>query len=179
MSIFKFYFRKFVIDYLKEECSKAPVLVFPIFNRNQEDPIQKKIQVLNELFTYSNFKESELLLPLDFQKAFYNSSFIFQANETHYDAFEKALNLAPFISNSTLPIRLKENFSLKEYLNNIVFLPSLNVFNLIATIPICDGKKITESSIFDFQEQKGTFFYLNNFSNPNIWKINVFLFENL
>lgn len=166
--------RSSVIESIKEECPKAPLFMVPIFERTQETEHLEKIQIMNELFTYSTFREIDLLLPLDFQTAYSNLSNIFEIKKNS-EIFEKASNISTLISNGTLPFRIKEETEpLNEYIKRIVYFKNMNIFNLVGTIPIISDKgEILENNIFDFKENKGNFSCLNSFSNPNICKISV------
>lgn len=165
-----------MIEFIKEECPKAPVFMFPIFDRNQDEEIFKKIQILNELFTFSSFKNLDILLPIDFQTSFLNCSCLFERRKKNYGIFEQASHLAPLISNTTAPFRIKEDEGIASFINKILFFPTLNIFNLVGTIPIVYDKKFCENNIFQFKKNKGDFFYLNAFGNESIGKSSVIFF---
>lgn len=152
--------------------------MLPIFERNQDKEIYEKIQILNELFTFSNFKNLEILLPIDFQTSFLNCSCLFEKRKKTYGIFEQASYLAPLISNATLPFRLKEDEGIGSFINKILFFPTMNIFNLIGTIPIVYDKKFCENNIFHFKKNEGDYFYLNALGNSNNAKSSVIIFFN-
>ena len=116
------------------------------------------------------------MIPLDFQQGFSNLSEIFSSKNKNLELFEQANVIAPILNNVTLPLRLKEDReSMNDYFNKILFFKNINIFNVLATVPIIDEKGIIlENDIFRFKDRshKGIC-GLNEFSHPRNTKFPV------
>lgn len=155
------------MEILKEESSKTPVFFVAINESLQKTKALNQIQILNQMFTFSHFKEADLILPLDFSLAIDELRSIFSIPKDSVDLYLKALTIAPLLSNITLGFRLKEERdSMRDYLNKLVLFPNMNIFNVAATIPVLNEKgEVFENNIFHFKENKGKFAFFNKFSN--------------
>ena len=138
---------------------------------------------MNELFTFSTFKELEILIPLDFKTSFLGLSEIFDHKNKEFELYEQALWLAPLISNISLPFRMKEEReSMNEYINKIIFFKGMNVFNIKATIPIINKKGVLlNNNIFDYKKKKGRFVEINSFGDANFSQqvISLYIFYSI
>lgn len=156
-----------MLEALKEESPKTPVFFVPVFESRQKKKELEKIQTLNQMFTLVYFKEcANLILPLNFSTAVTELKKLFVLR-TESDIFTEALHLAPILSNVTLGYRLKEEgHSMMDYFNKLILYPTMNIFNVAATVPLI-GKtgELLQNNILEFKRNKGDICLFNRLAH--------------
>lgn len=120
------------------------------------------MNILNEGFTYSSFKEQmQMIIPIDFANVC--SNFNFYRNENQYNIYQNAIRIAPIISNITFPYRVNEDGNcLRDYIEQLQSSEIIKIYNVAIEIPIVSQiGDLLKGDIFKYREKSN---YLNFFN---------------
>ncbi|KRW99929.1 Tubulin/FtsZ, GTPase domain [Pseudocohnilembus persalinus] len=137
-------FTNYILEVLHEECAKKAKFTIALtdklnlINNSQAPQYLQSVLAMNDLLIQTELREkSSLLVPIDLN--FINKCQYFNQDFINKSEFNRMTALSLLVSNITLPYRLKGNQGMDNIFNSILPYRDLNIFSLIAQIPLVNS----------------------------------------